>query len=292
MKNAVEVCPEKQAGALARRLSDSQGAIRQLSPHSYVTTDTAKPLLIKIVAADRHQQLDAEDKMLEMLARKHKVPVAAPVERDCNSQWRWSVLETSGPSLSHVASPSLFRAAGEVLAGLHQLTYPHKGCFNPDLTISPANIFSAGEFKTILSLLHERELIHGDTVAQWENIDVDGYFEAEPVFCPGSFTPAAIWARADDAVEIGCLEWACAAPKVTDIAAMDLASRLTGHARFLDDFYAGYGSVDSFLLARLEFYRFYVLCLMLAFDQKPPVPKHLLVQRLEWYVTQNHFLRK
>lgn len=100
-----------------------------------------------------------------------------------------------------------------------------------------------------------------------------------------------IWVRDNNTVEIACLEWAYAGPAINDLATTDITCKLTGFSRYLDNFFAGYGSLDPFWRPRLEFYRFYALCLMLAFDQHPPLPRQLLVKRIEWYARQNSFLQ-
>ncbi len=278
----------QRAQELARQLNIEHQGLQQVSTCSF-SSPGPRPILLKIVPAQQHARLEAEEKMLAMLAEQG-IPVARQTDKGHDNQWRWSVLQLSGPSLANLSQASLFAAAGKLLAALHKLVYPHRGCFNPDLSVNSANVFSSGELKTALEILRERELIDDITTRRWEEIDADNLFPDDAVFCHGSFSPATLWARDDNQVELGCLEWACAGPAVSDLATMDLTCRITDNSRFLDVFYAGYGSADPAWLSRMEFYRFYSLCLILAFDQQPWMPREKLIQRLDWYTKHKALL--
>lgn len=144
-------------------LSAGWEKITQLSPHTFIAAETEGPLVIKIAPVAQSNRLTAEENMLHMLAC-HGVPVATIVEKDQDDLWRWTVLEPSGPSLARAANASRFTAAGQVLSRMHKLKYSEKGCFRQNLTVAAANLFSRGEFKTILSVLHERDLIQRDAL--------------------------------------------------------------------------------------------------------------------------------
>ncbi len=277
-----------QARDIARQLGIDNQKWQQVSTCSYYSAGP-NPLLVKVVPARQHVRLEAEEKMLAMLANQG-IAVARQLEKGQDDQWHWSVLQLSGPSLASQPRAPLFAAAGKMLAEMHKLSYPHRGCFNADLTVNHANVFSSGELHNALEILRERELIDDITSRRWEEIDADGLFPGDAVFCHGSFSPATLWARKDDQVELGCLEWACAGPAVSDLATMDLTCRLTDNSRFLDSFFDGYGSPDPGWLSRMEFYRFYALCLMLAFDQQPWIARETLIQRLNWYTKERALL--
>ena len=277
-------------------ISDFYGSLRRLNKmgdkHSYVTdNETWK---IKLVPAADAELLAAEAAVLHLIAGKTSVPVARVGEFDCDHEHAWLITSNSpGVNLANLSGlvqdcKELYRQAGRLLAEFHQVSFAARGLVSPNLDIKPAPVWCQEEFKAVINILYNNEIIDEYAVEHWSQLDIDQYFNVGNTLCHGNFSAENIVINHDSIVSVTGLEWACSGPWVADLAAMDVSSKSAGQAHYVDHFYKGYQEirpVTDFFLAFVEFYRFYHTCLSLAYRQEDPS----LLMRLEWYQTAPRF---
>jgi len=258
----------------------------------FMTNDGGEPWTIKFVPATESHRLASEAYLLHLIKEMTSVPVANMGELDADGEYSWLITQRpQGVTLTEFAASGaecrdLYTAAGRMLADLHKMIFSIPDHHQTE----PMPVWCEEEFKAIIGVLYNFEIIDEYTLEQWRLLDIDRYFDVEDTFCHGNFCGENIIVNHGEIMAIQGFDWSGAGPWVADLAAMDVSSKIVGLARYMDVFYRGYQQIrplSEYFLAHVEFYRFYHTCLSLAYRQKT----RALLDRLEWYQTSPRFTK-
>lgn len=244
----------------------------------FTTTDNKKPYMVKFIPEKEETRLDVEIALYEFLGAQGDIKVPKIIKYGKESEERYLLREciegqTLDEELKICKEPKkLYSDAGKMLAKIHSIEFEDKGLINAKMKVDKHDLFSQKEYMGLIKTLFEKGVLKEEEFNKLEKINMKNYYDKKPnVLCHCDYGPNNIIAKDGEIVAVIDFEWACACPFMDDIVAFDLFATFDGDSQYLDHFYKGYmevRAIPDYYFENLDFYKFYRLITMLAYQVK------------------------